>query len=250
MRARTSREKADLVASTAVVAQTAARHPNLVASRRHLLVVLAVLVLNAGRSWLHAAQSRGEAGPARSLMYLRTIFFELVVRAIVVAGVRRYGGSLRALFGGRWVSLGAFLRDLGIGLGLWFAALVAVSILGSHSAPPDQSIRFLLPGNLLEACLWIALSIVAGISEEAVYRGYLQTQLSSLTRSYSIGILASAAAFGAAHGYQGLARACVIAAAAVLYGLVAKWRQTVRPGMFAHVFQDAIAPALVRLMRH
>ena len=34
-----------------------------------------------------------------------------------------------------------------------------------------------------------------------------------------------------------------------LDGVVAKWRQSVRPGMFAHTFQDAIAPALVKLMR-
>jgi len=103
---------------------------------------------------------------------------------------------------------------------------------------------------LLEALLWIALSIVAGISEEAVYRGYLQTQFTGLTNSHSIGILASAIAFGAAHLYQGLARASVIAASAVLYGLVVKWRRSVRPGMFAHALQDAIAPALLRLMRH
>jgi membrane protease YdiL (CAAX protease family) len=238
------------VASTALVAPSAQSHPSLVASRRHLLVVLAALVLNAGRSWLHAEQSRAGAGPERGVMYLRTIFFELVVLGIVAAGVGRYGGSFQALFGQRWESLRAFLRDLGIGLGLWLAALVWVSVLGSHTAPPDQSIRFLLPQNLLEALLWIALSIVAGISEEAVYRGYLQTQFTALTNSHSIGILASAIGFGAAHLYQGLARASVIAASAVLYGLVVKWRRSVRPGMFAHALQDAIAPALVRLMRH
>jgi len=238
------------MASAAVLAPKAGSHPHLVASRRHLLVVLAVLVANAGRSWLEAEQSRGGAGPARPWMYLRTIFFELVVLGIVAVGVRRHGGSLRALFGSRWESVGAFLRDLGIGLGLWFAALVTVAVLGSHAGPADPSILFLLPGSLPEACLWVALSIVAGISEEAVYRGYLQTQLAGLTRSYTFGILASAAAFGSAHLYQGPARAGVIAASAVLYGLVAKWRQTVRPGMFAHAFQDAIAPALIRLMRH
>lgn len=164
--------------------------------------------------------------------------------------MRRYGGSFQELFGKRWESLRAFLRDLGIGLGLWFAALVWVSVVGSHTAPADQSIRFLLPQGLLEALLWIALSIVAGISEEAVYCGYLQTQFTVLTNSHSMGILASAIGFGAAHWYQGLARASVIAASVVLYGLVVKWRRSVRPGMFAHALQDAIAPALDRLMRH
>jgi hypothetical protein len=42
----------------------------------------------------------------------------------------------------------------------------------------------------------------------------------------------------------------VIAASAVLFGVVAQWRETVRPGMFAHAFQDAIAPLLIKLMHH
>jgi hypothetical protein len=64
-------------------------------------------------------------------------------------------------------------------------------------------------------------------------RSWLQTQFTGLTNSHSIGILASAVGFGAAHLYQRLARASVIAASAVLYGLVVKWRRSVRPGMFA-----------------
>jgi len=69
---------------------------------------------------------------------------------------------------------------------------------------------------LLEAVFWVGLSLVAGIGEEAVYRGYLQTQFAGLTNSHGMGILASAAAFGAAHLYQGLSRACTISASAVL----------------------------------
>ena len=98
--------------------------------------------------------------------------------------------------------------------------------------------------------LWVAVSITAGICEEAVYRGYFQRQFTALTHSVLGGILISAVAFGAVHAYQGLQRASVIGAAAILSGLLAHWRGTVRPGMFAHTLQDAIAPSLLKLMRH
>ena len=94
------------------------------------------------------------------------------------------------------------------------------------------------------------VSILAGISEEAIYRGYLQKQFAALTGSLPAGILISAAAFGAVHVYQGWSRATVIAISAILFGVVAHWRRTVRPGMFAHGLQDAIAPLLVKLLRH
>ncbi len=98
--------------------------------------------------------------------------------------------------------------------------------------------------------MWIALSITAGVCEEVIYRNYLQRQMMALTRSIPAGIVLSAVAFGAAHAYQGLQRASVIAASALLFGLLAQKRGTVRPGMIAHSLQDAIAPLLVKLMRH
>jgi hypothetical protein len=48
--------------------------------------------------------------------------------------------------------------------------------------------------------------------------------------------------------YQGLSRALVIFVSAILFGVVAQWRGTVRPGMFAHGIQDALAPWLIKLM--
>jgi membrane protease YdiL (CAAX protease family) len=54
--------------------------------------------------------------------------------------------------------------------------------------------------------------------------------------------------FGGAHLYQGFSRAFVIFVSAILYGWFAHWRGTVRPGMFAHGIQDAIAPVLIRAM--
>ncbi len=134
---------------------------------------------------------------------------------------------------------------------LEFVALGIVVAGGGHQrgGSPDQSIGYLLPQGSLEMGLWIVVSISAGICEEAIYRGYLQRQLGALTHNAWVGIVLSAATFGGVHIYQGAQRASVIAASAVLFGWFAYWRKTVRPGMFAHAFQDEVAPLLLKMMR-
>jgi len=73
-----------------------------------------------------------------------------------------------------------------------------------------------------------------------VYRGYLQKQFIALTKSVAAGILVPAMLFGAAHSYQGMAKASAIAVLGAMGGLLAFWRRSVRPGMIAHVLQDVL----------
>jgi uncharacterized protein len=213
---------------------------------------MAVVAINAYYGTIRSAHERAGLGPSRPYMYLRMMLFEFVVLAIVVLGVRIRGGSLQAIFGQHWRSLGQLVTDLGLGVSLLVASTVVASMFGSHQreGSAEHSISYLLPQTSNEILMWIALSITAGVCEEAIYRGYLQRQINALTRSVSAGIFLSAAAFGAAHAYQGLQRASVIATSALLFGLLAEWRRTVRPGMIAHSLQDAVAPLLVKLMHH
>jgi uncharacterized protein len=95
----------------------------------------------------------------------------------------------------------------------------------------------------------VAVSIVAGISEEAIYRGYLQRQFTALTQSVPSGVLFSSNFRRSTCG-PGMVASRVIAISAILLGAVARWRGTVRPGIFAHGLQDAIAPLLLKLLRH
>jgi membrane protease YdiL (CAAX protease family) len=213
-------------------------------------VVLVLAGVNALRAALYANHARAGLGTSRSQLYLRTIAFECAFLAVVALGLWLRGSSLRNILGERWRSMGQMLRDLGIGLGLWFVAIIVVSLLSSHSGPAEGAIAFLLPQTPMEMILWLVVSIVAGISEEAIYRGYLQKQFTALTQSVPAGVLISAAIFGGVHAYQGWSRAAVIAISAILFGVVAHWRGTVRPGMFAHGLQDAIAPLLLKLIRH
>jgi len=225
---------------------------SLIASSWHTLFTVCFLAIHAYVGTIWAAHSRAGLGPARPLLYLRIIFLEFVALGVVVAGVKRRGVSLQTVFGKRWQSIGQVFLDLGLGICLLFLSTMLVSIIGGHqhNASQDQSIGYLLPQGSLEMALWIAVSLSAGICEEAVYRGYLQRQFSALTGNVWAGIVLSAAAFGGVHIYQGVQRASVIAVSAVLFAWFAHWRKTVRPGMFAHALQDAIAPLLLRMMRH
>jgi CAAX protease family protein len=221
----------------------------LIASPIHTAIVIALGVANAARGVWFAGRVRAGLLPDRPTLYLRTILFECVMLSVALAGLKLRGTPLQVVLGKRWRSAGEMFRDVGIGIALWFATLILVSLLSGHNSSADGSIRFLIPQTMGEFLLWVALAIIAGISEEAVFRGYYQQQFAALTRSAWGGVLLSSGIFAAVHAYQGWGRALIIGASAIIYGLVANWRGTVRPGMIAHALQDAIAPVLLRLLR-
>ncbi|PYX43065.1 MAG: CPBP family intramembrane metalloprotease [Acidobacteria bacterium] len=77
-----------------------------------------------------------------------------------------------------------------------------------------------------------------------MFRGYLQGQFTAWTGSAYAGLVLQALVFGLAHGYQGARLMTVIAVFGCLFGLLAQWRQSLRPGMIAHFLQDASAVLL------
>ena len=72
----------------------------------------------------------------------------------------------------------------------------------------------------------------------------------ALTRNAPAGILLSAAVFGAAHAYQGYKMVILIAFYGAMFGGLANWRGSVRPGMIAHGWQDSLNGVLAAVMRH
>ena len=163
------------------------------------------------------------------------------------AGLRRGSTTLTALIGGRWSSWRDFVRDLGLAVVLCAGAMIVMSgverLLGhGHEA----SIEGFLPRHALEVTLWVLLSLTAGFVEEAVFRGYFQRQFEAWTRSPWIALLLQAALFAVSHGYQGTRACSKIAVFGVLYGLVALWRRSLRPGMIAHALTDIVG-GIVRI---
>jgi membrane protease YdiL (CAAX protease family) len=211
-----------------------------VASYWHTAGVLALIAILSFLGKLRADQLRTMVNPDRVAVYGRTILFEWLLLGLVLVGVWLKGASLLEVLGNRWHSVRQFLRDAGIGMLFLIASIMVSSILGSHGGVGDKATQFLLPHGGVEMAVWVVLSITAGICEEAVYRGYLQRQFMALTKSVPAGIVISALAFGAAHSYQGFARASVIGVIGAMGGILAYWVSSVRPGMIGHALQDIL----------
>ena len=238
--------------TTSASGQAAAERYPRIASSIHMVAVLAIM-----GGWTFCQKIRMDrlsvaAHPNRVRGYMLGICFEWVLFAVVLAGVRHRNGSFCTVLGDRWHSGRQVLRDIGIALGFWILASgllwVCGLVLRIHGNNP--AITTMLPHGALEVVLWIALSVTAGICEEAIFRGYLQPQFMALTRNAPGGILLSAAVFGAAHAYQGHKMVILIAFYGAMFGGLSYWRGSVRPGMIAHGWQDSLNGVLAAVMRH
>jgi uncharacterized protein len=166
---------------------------------------------------------------------------EWALTAFVWFGIRLRGIRLRELIGGSWPTVWSVLRDLGIAVLYLIAANLVLSALGwLLKVTPGAGIRGILPNGPTEMVLWVMLALTAGICEEILFRGYFQRQFAALTKSTAAGLVLQGLAFGAAHGYQGVKYMCIIAVYGCLFGLLAYWRRSLRPGMAAHFVQDSI----------
>ena len=217
----------------------------------HTIFLLAgegVLVVRAA---MNAERMRTAVDLNRVQMYERTMLTEWLGFGFVLFGVWLAGSGFATVIGERWRSMRDVLRDLGLGVAFSIVSTIVLSMFEPHhGGGADRAVQFLLPHGRLEMALWVALSVSAGICEEALFRGYLQRQFMALTRNVSAGILLSAMAFGLAHSYQGWRRAIVIGLEGAMLGAMAHWRKSVRPGMIAHAWKDALAPLLMSALKH
>jgi membrane protease YdiL (CAAX protease family) len=222
--------------------------PKLVAPRWHtaLLIALFLGLTIAGAFFQRAERSQ----PGRLLdrphlvpLYLSLIAMEWGLLLYVwKGGLRRSGTKLRDLIGGRWQGPKDFVVDAGLALGLWVAWTMIEKVWLRWVGPAHAaSIQTFLPQRGVEILLWVGLSISAGICEEVVFRGYFQRQFEAFTGSRWIALCLQAALFGISHGYQGLDACARIVVFGALYGSLALWRGSLRPGMIAHAGSDILS---------
>jgi membrane protease YdiL (CAAX protease family) len=217
-----------------------------------ILVAVLLLVSVSGAGSHHLLARRAGKLP----QYLWGMGWEWMLAGFVWLGIRkRY--RLRDIIGGRWASFDDFFLDVLVAALFWAVAAVVLAS-GAKLMHLDQAekldamrrqLGFLTPNTRLELGVWFLLSTTAGICEEFIFRGYLQLQFAALTRSMLAGALLSAVIFGASHGYEGGARMLLIGIFGLLFGLLAWWRRSLRPGMIAHAWHDALSGALLRMMK-
>ena len=73
--------------------------------------------------------------------------------------------------------------------------------------------------------------------------------MSPATHNPPLAIALSAVVFGAGHIYQGYRGAILIACYGAMFGILAHWRNSVRPGMLAHAWQDTMSGLLGSIIR-
>jgi len=222
-----------------------------VAAVLHTLVLLVILLGGAGLMYFSAGQLRTEVHPNRVALYLTTIIWEWMLTAYVLWGVRKRGVSLKEVTGARWKSVLDFARDFGISILFWFAALIVMGVtaVALHFRGSKESVGFIAPHGALQLVLWVLVCVTAGFCEETIFRGYLQKQFIAWSGSAVVGVVASAMVFGACHVYQGVKPAVVITVYGLMFGILAQWRKSLRPGMMTHAIHDTVSGIAVRFLR-
>jgi membrane protease YdiL (CAAX protease family) len=215
-----------------------------------------IVVLAAVGGWAFGSRILGRplvmglgSHPVR--LYLVSALLEWFMFALVVAGARSSGTSINALLGSPWQSRRQILRDVGIAAAFWIASMALLWLLSLiwHFSP-DSNVLSILPHGIVEVIAWIGLAVTAGICEETIFRGYLQRQFIAVTQSAPAGILLSAAIFGVSHAYEGLRMVLPIGLYGVMFGILSHWRRSIRPGMIAHAWHDALIGIVVSFIRH
>ena len=221
----------------------------------HLTLLLVILL---GFSYIGSGgQHRVVEHYGRPMFYTATIVWEWILLAYVWVGIRRQKLTLAEVTGGKWKTPEDVLIDLAIAGGFWIVAAIVLASVGfalglagqAQQAESLKKISFLAPANLKEIIIWLGLSATAGFCEEIIFRGYLQRLFISLTGSSMIGIVLSAAIFGAAHGYEGAPRMVQIGVFGLMFGVLAHYRKSLRPGMIAHAWHDSFSGIILYVMQ-
>jgi uncharacterized protein len=224
-----------------------------IAAPWHTAIIVLIVPLWAYRGALHAQQLRAIQHQHQISLYAKSVLLELLLLALTLLGVWLHRSPFSAVLGKSWESVAQFFRDVGVALAFWIVSVLVLAIaratvLSHLSTAPD--VKFMLPHGSRETIAWLFVALAAGICEEAVFRGYLQRQFLAWTQNAPVAIVLSAVLFGAMHAYQGIQGALMIGLLGAMLGILAHWRGTVRTGMIAHSWQDAVAGLLAGALNH
>src|SRR6266852_6341945 len=176
-----------------------------------LLVVIFLGITVAGGLFQRHAQSTPGAlqqHPNVVPLYLSVIAVEGLLLYGVWAGIKLRGGHLRDLIGEKWKNPQAVLTDFVLATVVWI--------------------------------LWLGIQLA--------FRGYFQKQFQAMTGSASASVILQGILFGISHGYQGLRAILMIMLFGFLYGMLAFWRKSLRPGIILHAWSDVYAGYLFQYL--
>lgn len=174
--------------------------------------------------------------------YITVLSVEWLLVLAIWFPLRQRGRTLSSVVSGRWTSVGAFFRDLALGIAFFIAVAIPISLLANRFAGQARSTASLamLPKTWVEVGFWVLLSATAGFCEELLFRGYFSEQFKAWTGSATVAIIGQAVLFALGHGYYNGGTMVAVMLLGVALGLLAHWRKSLRPGMLGHGLTDAI----------
>ncbi len=225
----------------------------LIAPLWHTIVFVLFLIGYAYHGRTTVSRVEGMHLHSKVTLYALMILLELALVSYVwFLGVKPAGGSFRSLIGGKWDTFADVLRDVGAAFLFWLVVIVMlVSLRFSMGKSPEtaKAVFMLAPGSFPEMIVWVILAATAGFCEEFIFRGYLQKQFHTITGSEAAAVAMQAVCFGIAHSYQGVKSMITITVYGALFGILALYRKSLRPGMIQHAMQDSFSGLGLALLK-
>jgi hypothetical protein len=194
----------------------------------------------------NAPPDAGGAGriPPLDRIFANTIAALVVLFALAWFTARSFQQE-QSLFAAPKLSASAIAAGAGALLS-WFAMMYV-----SHAArPPDERrempVNRLMPRSGREQALYAVTAIVAGVAEEAAYRGTLFWILSYALGSAWLAVFIAAAAFSLGHAVQGWKSMIVIFVMACAMHALVWYTGTLVIAMGVHAAYDLLAPTVRR----
>jgi membrane protease YdiL (CAAX protease family) len=180
-----------------------------------------------------------------SLHYTLQFGFQWIFFLVLLLGLRTRETRVRELIGVGWHSWKDFSRDMKLGIALvaWnflvviIVVIILVVVLRLGHSTPDH----LAPHTWIDLLGWIPIACTAGFTEEIIFRGYLYRQFHALTGSPRVALIAQAALFSLAHGFdQSMASLVAKFIMGLSFGFLAISRKSLLPGILGHACQDGL----------
>ena len=187
-------------------------------------------------------QSTGPSRIVSTYLPLLVVEWGILAYVLFVGRPRGTPSRLGALLGHRATTPGRAFGDVALAIGV-FALIVIFERLwaGLTAIGTPRSVVAMLPTSAMERLVWVVVAVSVAFCEEVVFRGYLQSQLSSLTGSVAAGVALQALFFGIAHGEQGVASVVRLAIYGLGLGVLAHCRKSLWPGTLGHAITNLVS---------
>jgi len=203
------------------------------------LVVLFVLMPRAAlrtARQLRQAQADGNV-PPRARIAISTMFALTVLWLISALNASAMGTGL---FWAANVGLG----DVGLGVLAFALLLLAIPLSRAIRSPEEERRRLIMsiaPRNAREFAIFALVAVMAGIAEEAAYRGVAVWILTPIVGNIVPAMFLSAMAFAVAHAVQGGKAVLIVFGVAMVLHALVYLTNTLVIAMLVHTAYDLVA---------